>query len=154
MFLLLYRLVRAILMTKGVIPNSQMEGVVMGKFTAQVPGADGSPPSKASEQDVVAILLAARSNQSVPPCPAVRSLMEMLIISLWHSPLGLFGKGFKEVSIHQSSMVAELNEHGEKYGCKYPPSRLSFQTSLTINDLQSSATVPGWATSGTPTTKS
>lgn len=64
-FLLLYRLVRAILMAKGVIPNWQMEGVVMGKFTAQVPGADGSPPTKASEQDVVAILLAARSNQSV-----------------------------------------------------------------------------------------
>jgi hypothetical protein len=65
LFLLLQRIVRAIMMAKGSIPNSQMDGAVMGKFTAQIPGKDGSPPMGPSEQDIVVIILAARSNQYV-----------------------------------------------------------------------------------------
>lgn len=63
--LLLHRLVRTALMAGGVLPNRQMDGVVMGKFTAQIPAADGSLPTEPADQDVAVILLAARSNQCV-----------------------------------------------------------------------------------------
>lgn len=34
------------------------------------------------------------------------------------SPLGLFGKGFREVSAHLDAMLADLWNNGEQYGCK------------------------------------
>ncbi|KAL2256726.1 hypothetical protein VTK26DRAFT_1222 [Humicola hyalothermophila] len=93
-FLLLYRGLRSVLMAQGVLPNSQMDGVVMGKFTAQIPGPDGSPPTAPADQDVAAILLGARSNHA----------------------LGIFAKGFREVGEHLDAMIVDLHEHGEKYG--------------------------------------
>lgn len=105
--LLLYRLVHSLMMAAGVIPNSQMDGVVMGKFTAQPPAKDGSPPTGPAEQDIVVIILAARSNH----------------------PLGLFAKGYRELGNHISAMVTDLWEHSEEYGCKYQPP-LFFSTVL------------------------
>lgn len=61
--LLLHRITRAILMQKGRIPNTQMDGVFMGKFSSQPALRDGSPMKHPSEQDAVVILLATRSNQ-------------------------------------------------------------------------------------------
>ncbi len=58
-----HRLLRTGLMYLGVIPNPQMDEVLMGKFTAQVPGRDGMPPRETSDQDVCIMILAARSNQ-------------------------------------------------------------------------------------------
>lgn len=62
-FLLSFRFLRTMLMHRGVIGNSQMDGVKMGKFSAQIPGKYSEPPSQTSEQDVTVIILAARSNQ-------------------------------------------------------------------------------------------
>lgn len=62
-FLLLHRLVRTVMMAKGMIGDTQMDGVVTGKFTAQIPGKDGRPPTGPADHDVVVIILAARSNQ-------------------------------------------------------------------------------------------
>lgn len=63
LYLLLHRTVRAVMMASGVIPNTQMDGVVMGKYTAQIPDKDGTLPTRPSEQGIAVIMLAARSNQ-------------------------------------------------------------------------------------------
>ncbi|GAB1317880.1 Monooxygenase [Madurella fahalii] len=95
LYLLLHRAVRAIMMAGGVIPNTQMDGVIMGKYTAQIPRKDGSLPTQPAEEEIAVILLAARSNH----------------------PLGLFGKGYRDISDMINGMLAELWENGkEKYG--------------------------------------
>ncbi|KAK4096248.1 hypothetical protein N658DRAFT_501795 [Parathielavia hyrcaniae] len=93
-FLLLQRLVRTVLMAHGSIPNSELDGVMMGKFTAQMPAKDGFPPTQPAEQGIVVILLATRSNH----------------------PLGLFAKGFRDMGDHMKAMLTELYEDKEEYG--------------------------------------
>ncbi|PNY29082.1 Uncharacterized protein TCAP_01017, partial [Tolypocladium capitatum] len=104
--LIAYRFIRAILMHKGIIHNSQMDGVLMGKFSVQVPSKDGAPPKQASEQDLAVIILAARSNHA----------------------LGIFGPGYRDVSNYINAMVADLWDNADGYGCKCSahPSTLPF----------------------------
>lgn len=53
------------LMACGLTRNTNMDDVVMGKFSAQIPGKDGVMPKRGAEEDVTVILLGARSNQLV-----------------------------------------------------------------------------------------
>jgi hypothetical protein len=62
-FLLSYRFLRTILMHYGIVQNSQMNGVHIGKFTAQIPSRYGAASGQASDKDVTVIILASRSNQ-------------------------------------------------------------------------------------------
>lgn len=54
-----------LLMALGYIRNTNMDGVVRGKFSAQVPGRNGVLPERGAGEDVTVILLGARSNQFV-----------------------------------------------------------------------------------------
>lgn len=54
-----------VLMAFGYIRNTNMDDVVWGKFSAQVPGRDGMLPEKGAAEDVTVIMLGARSNQYV-----------------------------------------------------------------------------------------
>lgn len=54
------------LMACGLIRNTNMDYVIMGKFSAQIPGRDSVMPRRGAEEDVTVILLGARSNQLVP----------------------------------------------------------------------------------------
>lgn len=51
----------------GFLRNTQMEDVLMGKYTVQIPDKDGNPPSEPSEQSVAVIMLGVRNNQCVIP---------------------------------------------------------------------------------------
>ena len=53
------------LITCGLIRNTNMDDVIMGKFSAQIPGRDGVMPKKGAEEDATVNLLGARSNQLV-----------------------------------------------------------------------------------------
>ncbi|KAK8116684.1 uncharacterized protein PG998_004965 [Apiospora kogelbergensis] len=86
--LLGYRLGKALLMHGGLLKNSQAEGVIQGKFTAQVPGPDGAVPTLPSENPICLLVLAARSN----------------------GPLGIFAPGFREVGKYMESMRAALED--------------------------------------------
>jgi len=59
---LLHRALWTLFMYRGLVRNPHMDEVMIGKFTAQIPGRDGSPPQQAAEQDITVIILAARSN--------------------------------------------------------------------------------------------
>ena len=61
--ILLWRFAQTMLMCYGYIPNTQMEGVIQGKFSALIPTKDGALPAQASQDEVTVILLGARSNQ-------------------------------------------------------------------------------------------
>ncbi|EYE99719.1 monooxygenase fmaE [Aspergillus ruber CBS 135680] len=71
-----------------------MDDVIMGKFSAQIPGRDGVMPKKGAEEDATVILLGARSNH----------------------PLGIFGPGYQQIGEFQNKMLAQLDGNAEKYG--------------------------------------
>lgn len=54
---------KTMLMYFGVTRNTQMDGVIQGKFSALIPSKDGKLPSEAAQDEVTIILLGARSNQ-------------------------------------------------------------------------------------------
>jgi hypothetical protein len=61
--LLLFRLGDALLITYGIKSNPKMEGVIMKKFSAQLPNPDGTIGPKPANQQVVVFLIGARCNQ-------------------------------------------------------------------------------------------
>lgn len=52
-------------MTVGLTRNRYMDGVIMGKFTGQIPSREGVYASEPANENVVAFLLITRSNQYV-----------------------------------------------------------------------------------------
>jgi len=63
LLLLLYRMVVSISTRKGLLPDPSTKGVRMGRFSNQIPEPDGSFASTPSYQEVVVLILGARSNQ-------------------------------------------------------------------------------------------
>ncbi|ODM23776.1 hypothetical protein SI65_01365 [Aspergillus cristatus] len=92
--LLSWRAMHTVLMALGYIRNTNMNGVVWGKFSAQVPGRDGMLPEKGAAEDVTVIMLGARSNH----------------------PLGIFGPGYQQVGDFMNKMLAQLEGNAEEYG--------------------------------------
>lgn len=60
---LLLRTIHTLLQHYGLIENRAAEGVVRGKFSAQIPDREGNAPSQPAEHEVVVLHLATRSNQ-------------------------------------------------------------------------------------------
>ncbi|MCJ1228594.1 hypothetical protein MMC12_005255 [Toensbergia leucococca] len=58
-----FRFVRAVLMVYGFTPNTYLDGVKLGNWTAQIPNEDGTFSEKSGDKEVVVFLLSARSNQ-------------------------------------------------------------------------------------------
>ncbi|KAK8859418.1 hypothetical protein PGQ11_010152 [Apiospora arundinis] len=92
--LLLCRMAKTLLMSNGFFRNSQAEGVIQGKFTAQVPGPDGAMPTLPSENPICVLILAARSNH----------------------PAGIFAPGFREVGNYMETMRATLEDSDDGVG--------------------------------------
>ncbi|EGS22373.1 uncharacterized protein CTHT_0018990 [Thermochaetoides thermophila DSM 1495] len=91
--LLLFRATCAVLATVRLLPNHQMDGVVPGKWTAQLPNKEGEVPGEVAERGLVVISLGARSNH----------------------PFGILGPGFKEVGDLMDAMLKELHERAEEF---------------------------------------
>ncbi|PKK44103.1 hypothetical protein CI102_11672 [Trichoderma harzianum] len=83
---LLYRFSHTMLMHYGFIRNTQMEDVIMGKYTVQIPDKDGKPPSEPSETGMAVIMLGMRNN----------------------SALGMFGSGALDASLKFQAMLKDL----------------------------------------------
>ncbi|KAK7964108.1 hypothetical protein PG996_008200 [Apiospora saccharicola] len=95
--LLLCRLVKTVLMTAGLVKHDFDEGVIRGKYTAQVPGPNGTLPTSPSENGVCLLMLAARTNH----------------------PMGAFSPGFKKLGTQLEKMRAALEDdkaYGDRYG--------------------------------------
>lgn len=56
----------------GALPDSSMKDVRVGRYSAQIPRLNGSFSEKASDQDVVVMILGAQSNQYVEPTAATQ----------------------------------------------------------------------------------
>jgi len=70
-----HRLLYTILACLGLARYAQMDHVLPGKYTAQIPGRDGTPAQSPSEHDIAILILAARSNQWVLPICATGQLV-------------------------------------------------------------------------------
>lgn len=81
--MLSYRFAKTIFATFGLVKNSQMDGVIAGKFSALLPDRNGAFSGKAADQDVALILLAGRSNQYVY---ALRLLPELPSLTFSRTP--------------------------------------------------------------------
>ncbi|KAL7933185.1 hypothetical protein V8C35DRAFT_305125 [Trichoderma chlorosporum] len=84
--LLIYRFSHTMLMQYGFIRNTQMEDVIMGKYTVQIPDKDGKPPSEPSGTGMAVIMLGMRNNHA----------------------LGMFGPGGRELSARFMVMLQQL----------------------------------------------
>ncbi|KAL4864068.1 hypothetical protein BDV12DRAFT_17429 [Aspergillus spectabilis] len=84
----------SLLATLGWKENQQMKGVVLGKFSAQIPDREGEFADKPSGHGVVLILLSARSNH----------------------PLGILGPGYKQVGDYMTKMQSQLAKSADKFG--------------------------------------
>jgi len=92
--LLLYRTIDVFAMSVGFKRNVYMDGVIMKKFSAQFPDANGKYGNKPADSDIVVLLLGTRSNH----------------------PLGAFAPGFKDLGDHFFKMAKDLEDSPEDYG--------------------------------------
>lgn len=93
--ILLYRVFTAYAMSVGWMHNTYMDGVLMKKFSAQIPDASGQFGAKPADSDVVVFLIGTRCNH----------------------PMGILGPGFKELGDYFASMVKELeNSDADEFG--------------------------------------
>ena len=68
--LLAGQVINTILISKGYIKNPYMKDARLGKYTAQIPNADGTVSQNASDKGVVVFLIGAVSHGYVPRPPA------------------------------------------------------------------------------------
>ena len=61
--LLLGQVLNTALISKGYIKNPLMNGARLGKYTAQIPNADGTVSQKASDKGIVVFLIGAVSHR-------------------------------------------------------------------------------------------
>ncbi|KAH6604517.1 hypothetical protein Trco_006224 [Trichoderma cornu-damae] len=76
------RFSRAMLAHFGIIRNTQMDGVLMGKYTVQMPNEDGSAPSESADKGIAVIMLGANGFMT---CCYFRSVED--IHRFAHSPV-------------------------------------------------------------------
>ncbi|PIA92522.1 hypothetical protein CB0940_04656 [Cercospora beticola] len=87
------KLLRAVLMTIGVLPNPLMSNVIPYRVAPIIPSEKGQQDKPAEEQ-VCAIILGVVS----------------------HHPFGMFGPGFKEVGDRFDDMVDEMSQDATRHG--------------------------------------
>lgn len=91
---LLFRAVETYAIATGLKHNSLMDGVLMEKFSAQFPDAQGDYGSTPSNNDVSVVLIGTRSNH----------------------PMGLLAPGFKDLGNHFSTMTKFLEDNAVEHG--------------------------------------
>ena len=113
LLVLFWRFAAFLTTCQGITHNRNLDRVVVGRHTAQIPHEDGSSPEKAAEKELTVLVLGARSNQ-YETAPNGRTLRTDM-----HSPMGLFAPGFNEVNNLFTCMWRDLNKNREKWGCEY-----------------------------------
>ncbi|PPJ59509.1 hypothetical protein CBER1_09995 [Cercospora berteroae] len=88
-----YKLLRAVLITMGVLPNPLMSNVIPYRVAPIIPSEKGQQ-AKPAEEQVCAIILGVVS----------------------HHPFGMFGPGFKEVGDRFDDMVDEMSQDATRHG--------------------------------------
>ncbi|KAL7796082.1 hypothetical protein V8C37DRAFT_373076 [Trichoderma ceciliae] len=91
---LFYRISHTMLVHFGILRNPQMDDVLMGKYTVQMPDKDGNPPSESAEHGMAVIMLGMRTNHA----------------------LGLFGPGARELGDSITEMLASLSKDKKNNG--------------------------------------
>ena len=91
---LIYRALVAYAQSTGYLHNPYMDGVLLQKFSAQMPDEIGDHGSKPASQDIVVLLIGTRINH----------------------PLGLLAPGAKEMGEFFPQMVKDLDKHAEEFG--------------------------------------
>ncbi|KAK5992142.1 putative monooxygenase [Cladobotryum mycophilum] len=113
LLLLSYRGAKTLLVTLGIMRNTQMDDVLMGKHSVQVPDRDGNAPTKPSQENISIIMLGARSNH----------------------PLGIFGPGHQEVATYFHRMLVDLGKNKEESGFLGSSAWVSATERTTANQL-------------------
>ncbi|EON60919.1 hypothetical protein W97_00129 [Coniosporium apollinis CBS 100218] len=92
--LVTYRILDTFLMTVGVKHNPGMDGVILNKFAAAFPDAEGKFGKKPARDGVVCFLIGARCNH----------------------PLGLLGYGYKDLGKFFEATTEACEAHADEYG--------------------------------------
>ncbi|KAF2162753.1 hypothetical protein M409DRAFT_26991 [Zasmidium cellare ATCC 36951] len=92
--LILYRALDSYAMSVGWKRNTYMDGVLMKKFSAQIPDELGNYGNKPADTDVVVFLIGTRSNH----------------------PYGMLAPGFEQSGKYFSSLAQSLEDHAEEFG--------------------------------------
>ncbi|KAL4988813.1 hypothetical protein BDW68DRAFT_85042 [Aspergillus falconensis] len=100
-----YRALDTLLMTLNLKRNRYMDGVVMQKYSAQYPNADGSFSTTPN---------AATGSQEGDP--AAKPLIVFHLGAKCNHPIGLFAPGYKELGDWAEKMYESLRVNPEKYG--------------------------------------
>ncbi|KAK3678128.1 hypothetical protein LTR78_002223 [Recurvomyces mirabilis] len=92
--LVMYRIFVAYAQSIGWMHNPLMDGVLMKKFSAQIPDSNGNYGTKPADSEIVVFLIGTRCNSS----------------------LGLLGHGFKQLGDYFDAMLAVLDAKPDDYG--------------------------------------
>ncbi|KAK4494879.1 hypothetical protein PRZ48_014235 [Zasmidium cellare] len=111
--LILYRAIDSYAMAVGWKRNTYMDGVLMKKFSSQIPDELGNYGNKPADTDVVVFLIGTRSNH----------------------PYGMLAPGFEKSGKFFSSMAQSLEDHADEYGF------LGMTSWLSSNDRSSKAEI-------------
>ncbi|KAI9877777.1 MAG: hypothetical protein M1830_000492 [Pleopsidium flavum] len=111
--ILAFRIGDVLLMTFGLKRNQYMNGVIAGKFSAQIPDTNGKFSANPADSQVCVMILGVRSNH----------------------PLGMFGPGYKEIADYFKNMVKELEANPEEYGFLGMSSWLNFGDRAASNEI-------------------
>ena len=111
--LLLVRVLDAYAQSVGWKRNSQMDDVIMKKFSAQFPDEEGRFGAEPADNDIVVFLIGTRCNH----------------------PMGMLAPGFKEFGGYFPPMVKALEEHAEEFGFLGMTSWLNASDRATSSEL-------------------
>ena len=92
--IVLYEVYDRCAMALGWKHNRYMDGVMLKKFSSQLPDEKGRQGSRPADSDVVVLLIGARCNH----------------------PLGVLGPGYEQVASFFTSMAEDLDTHAEEFG--------------------------------------
>ena len=95
----------------GYVNNPYMRHVRGGKFTAQIPNADGTISQKASDKNVVVFLIGATSHRCLTFLHSPASVLKA------SSAQGIFDPGFRQLGDSFRNMFVQIEADPAKWGC-------------------------------------
>lgn len=127
--LLIGQVLNAILISQGVIKNPYMKNARLGKYTAQIPNADGTISPKASDKGVVVFLIGAVSHRYVQYTTVFTAYLLQYLSFLdvikdgytkqQSSPQGIFDPNFRKVADYFRNMFVGIEADAAKWGCEF-----------------------------------
>lgn len=115
--ILAYRVLDAYAQATGWKRNTYMDGILLKKFSAQFPDAEGEYGAQPARDGVVVLLIGTRCNH----------------------PMGLLAPGFKETGDYFTQMAKDLDTHAEEFGFLGMSSYLNANARTTGSELMNVA---------------